>query len=326
VLALLSVLATLAATLWADVPAAPIAETTPHDLQALATEVQAIFQAKCADCHGPDATRRGGTFGDILPLTDLVKNRAVLTPGDSADSILWWEIEDNRMPPQGEPPLTAREKKAVQMWIDAGAPTQLRPTKQSPSNETLSNETLPDSAEQQNAGADQASAKPVDEPSKTVQQSPGGDASSGRSRSRQGLLEFVGQFHVVVLHFPIALVIVALLAELIYSITRATGMAQAGRFCLWMGTFGAAAATVTGWAHLTTTAWADNSLAQQHALFGYIMLAVAIAALVACEWRARSKASPWTGVIYWTLLVAAAALVGYTAHLGGVLVHGPIQW
>lgn len=276
--------------------AADTPQKTLDDQQAraLATNVHAIFESRCADCHGPEATRKGGSFSDILPLTALAKNQSVLEPGSPDDSILWWEIDDGRMPPKGEKPLTAREKLVIKEWIQAGAPTTLL-----------------------------ANVEVEIESTTQLNKSDARKDSATRGKSWQA---FLGQFHVVVLHFPIALIIASLLAEVIYAVTKATGLAQAGRFCLWLGTLGALAATFTGWAHLTTSNWADNSLANQHALLGYIMAGVAVAALIAGEWRLRQKENRPARMIYWLMLLAAAGLVAYTGHLGGILVHGELWW
>jgi len=84
---------------------------------------QAIFAAKCVRCHGNDAlarkaelnlesiagTRRGGESGELI------------VPGDPDKSLLWSNINDGLMPPEGEPQLTDEERAAIRTWIESGA-------------------------------------------------------------------------------------------------------------------------------------------------------------------------------------------------------------
>jgi mono/diheme cytochrome c family protein len=49
-------------------PAFAAAQPGPRDL---ATEVKAVFQAKCSECHGPQVPKPKGNFGYVLDLKKL---------------------------------------------------------------------------------------------------------------------------------------------------------------------------------------------------------------------------------------------------------------
>src|SRR6266852_4683112 len=73
------------------------------------------------------------------------------------------------------------------------------------------------------------------------------------------LLGWLGKFHVVVVHFPIALLVVAAAGELL-SWRRGTSYpAPAVRFCVLFAAAGAAAATALGWLHAAFGPYAASS-------------------------------------------------------------------
>ncbi|MCS7467679.1 PSD1 and planctomycete cytochrome C domain-containing protein [Stieleria sp. ICT_E10.1] len=81
---------------------------------------QTVLAKKCGKCHSADVqkgeldlssmtgVRRGGESGDPL-LADSID-----------ESRLWSVIADGEMPPDGEPPLDATERKSIHTWIEAG--------------------------------------------------------------------------------------------------------------------------------------------------------------------------------------------------------------
>ena len=86
----------------------------------LASQVQAILKSRCADCHS-DGVNEGG-FGYALSRRRLVRQtNGLVVPGSPDDSLLYEQIQDDKMP-QGDDPLTAAEKDTVRRWIAAGAP------------------------------------------------------------------------------------------------------------------------------------------------------------------------------------------------------------
>ena len=48
----------------------------------LATQVRAIFSAKCVECHGATLERPKGKFGYVLDLTRVAANPKMVVPGN----------------------------------------------------------------------------------------------------------------------------------------------------------------------------------------------------------------------------------------------------
>jgi len=96
----------------------------------LADQVLAIFEQKCAKCHGPKelktTTKPNGDFDTIMDLPSIVANPDILVPGDLNESKLWAMVDDEIMPDanQDEEPLPANEKEIIRQWILAGTPVK----------------------------------------------------------------------------------------------------------------------------------------------------------------------------------------------------------
>ena len=97
---------------------------SPSPVPALASQVHALFQARCTQCHGPDVARPKAKFGYVLDLTRVAANPKMIVPGNPAKSELYQMVFHNEMPPAKEnlPPLTVEEKEIVKAWIEVGAP------------------------------------------------------------------------------------------------------------------------------------------------------------------------------------------------------------
>lgn len=136
------------------------------------------------------------------------------------------------------------------------------------------------------------------------------------------LVAFLGKFHVVVIHFPIALILVGLLAEAL-ALAVGPSFEQAARFLVWLAVPAALVAAVLGWLHAAASPGVfDETILFRHRWLG-VSTAVAItAAAVLRETAGRGSRAPlrWA---YRILLAAAAVLVGMAGHLGGTLVFGP---
>jgi hypothetical protein len=185
------------------------------------------------------------------------------------------------MPQDGEP-LTAEEKEVVRTWIASGAPA---------------------------GGTQPAPSLPP-----SVARPPG-------SGLPWRLLAWVGKFHVLVIHFPIALLSAAALGEL-WGAWRKTGYTDnAVRFCVFLGAGGAVLALALGWLHGSVGGFGASSPGTL-GLHGWLGTAAGVWAVVVAglsEWDARRRRrSRMFRVALW----AGVALVAEAAHLGGTLVHG----
>jgi mono/diheme cytochrome c family protein len=86
-------------------------------------QIRPILAEYCFQCHGPDATQRGGDLR--LDLEEAAKQSAIVE-GKSVDSEMIQRIEssdaDSVMPPpETGKTLTASEKALLRQWIDEGA-------------------------------------------------------------------------------------------------------------------------------------------------------------------------------------------------------------
>src|SRR5260221_7502539 len=158
-------------------PTAAWASDGPPDL---ARETRAIFAAKCAACHGPDLIKPKGRFGYVLDLRRVAGNPEMVVPSSPDESELWELIRRNEMPPADAPagPLSPAQKDTIRAWIAAGAPTAANPP--------TSPEPLSDN--------------PV--------------ASVPEPGPVHFLPTTLGRLHIVIIHFPIALMLAAAAAEL----------------------------------------------------------------------------------------------------------------
>ncbi|MBX3438718.1 MAG: c-type cytochrome, partial [Planctomycetaceae bacterium] len=90
--------------------------------EALATQVAALFEARCHRCHGAGGSDEGG-FNFVVRLDKLVRDNAYVTAGSPAESYLFTRIAAGEMPPPdaGER-FSEEERDLVRRWIEQGAP------------------------------------------------------------------------------------------------------------------------------------------------------------------------------------------------------------
>jgi uncharacterized membrane protein len=135
------------------------------------------------------------------------------------------------------------------------------------------------------------------------------------------LLDWLGRFHVVVVHFPIALLVVAATGELL-SLWRGTrDSATAVRFCVLFAAAGAAPATILGWLHAAFGAYAAGSsrALALHRWTGTTAAILAVGVAILSEVEARRGVR---SLGFRLLLFAGALMVSIAGHLGGTLVYG----
>jgi uncharacterized membrane protein len=138
-------------------------------------------------------------------------------------------------------------------------------------------------------------------------------------RTRPGFLSWIGRFHPLVIHFPIALLLAALIAELLFSATGELLFRHALRFCLWGGALGVLAAAPLGWAFAASGATESGWLLEAHRWTGSSASILCIAAVWANERVERVGGSRLPLQI---LLVILALLTGSAGFLGGSLLYG----
>lgn len=245
----------------------------------LGTEVRDLFAAKCAACHGTELAKPKGRFGYVTDLRRVAANPEMVVPGRPDESELWELVRRDEMPP-------------------------------------ADSRTGPLTAEQKDvvrawiaAGAPDA----VSAPAGQAADEPAPPSAAGRT------LRWLGKFHLLALHFPIALVIAAALAEAMSGWRRSAVPSDIARFCLGLAAFAAVPTAVFGWLH----AAAGNGIGSPQLLTAHRWLGTSTAvwlvltAAVAVR-DARRGSSRHTRV----MLIVAVLLTALTAHLGGLLDRG----
>lgn len=275
--------ASLAITAVAVAAASPWQRTARGDeaQDTLARAAHGVLARHCAACHGPDLPRPKGRFGHVLDLARLATERRYVRPGDPDGSPLYLDVVGRKMPPpeSGRPAVPDADRATLRAWIAAGAPP------------------LP-------KGSEPATA-PAADPAAPV------GPQVGPERK-------IGQFHPLVVHFPVALLIAAVLAEILALVRRRPAWSGTSRFCLLMGSLGAVLSSITGWA------WAQSEgfEATTHRWLGIGTTAFALATSLLAL-RARNAQTPATRWLWRIALLATTALVALTGYQGGKLTYGP---
>jgi mono/diheme cytochrome c family protein/uncharacterized membrane protein len=270
--------------LWSALPVVLVLSVQSGD--DLAAGARAAFAAKCVQCHGPRLPRPKSGFGFVTDLARLAASPKYIVPGDPDGSFLWRQIAEGEMPPDNAKagPLTDAERDAVQGWIRSGAPV---PT----------------------------SAGPGIAPGDSTDIAAGPGARTPFARA----LDLVGRLHVVVIHFPIALLAAAAAGELWAWVHRRPDAHPATGLCLNLGAVAAIAAAAMGWLHAPRLGAGPVTILGLHRWLG---TGVGVAAPVAALWaRRRAVRGSWTPLVRGAIC-ALATLAALAGHFGGLLTHG----
>ena len=136
-------------------------------------------------------------------------------------------------------------------------------------------------------------------------------------------LAFVGRFHVIVIHFPIALLLTAGFFEILGAVRRKAGTDVLVRPLSGLGALSAVLAVSLGFIHAIgadysgTLAW----VFRVHQGLGVLTAILAVIAWVLVERRVRNR-TPGRIMAARVLVLLAAVSVGVTGHFGGSLVFG----
>jgi hypothetical protein len=123
-----------------------------------------------------------------------------------------------------------------------------------------------------------------------------------------------------VIHFPIALLATAALAEMIAAWRKSRAPEMPVRLCVLLGAVGAVAAVTLGWLHADFGGHGGTSGSLNlHRWLGTAAGLWAIGTALVSEWdRRRGRRS----LLFRVLLWSGAGLTAVAAHFGGLLVHG----
>jgi uncharacterized membrane protein/mono/diheme cytochrome c family protein len=273
-------------------PSAPAAGGEGQEKDALlaASAVFELFEAKCNDCHGAHLAKPKGKFGYTMDLKRVAANEDYVVAGDPEKSELYRLVNDDEMPGKDSEHgvATAAEKLALRQWIQIGAPAALPPALVARQAELLSLQTA--------------------EPEKP---------KAGRT-FLQHLTAWLGSIHAASTHFPVALLMVAVLSELLGWWTRKETWLACTRFLLVLGAASAVGTASLGWLN----AYAGVSAVYKfHQWLGtgtavWALLAAGSAVLFECR-----EGSPERARMRGALFIGAV-LVALTGFLGGAVVYG----
>ncbi|MFN6127401.1 MAG: DUF2231 domain-containing protein [Planctomycetota bacterium] len=269
---------------------------TASKLIDLARDVAPIFQKRCAECHEGDKAKNGFLIGDRDAVLGFV------TPGSAADSSLWTDYLMAPPPKAGETdlrmppdgPLPPGELAVLKLWMDEGAAW--------PEGTTLGDKPV-------ETAAIDASTKPA-------------------------WFRAIGYIHPAIVHFPIALLIIAAVSVLA-SYVLGDRYAQFAFNCLVLGFLFSIATAVMGWSFAESRGYGDwtkmistKSTDEEASIFlhRWVGSAVAIVGLIVviAGWRNRQPDGTRPGHFWRIGTLVLAMLVGWVGHEGGELVYGDL--
>ncbi len=155
----------------------------------------------------------------------------------------------------------------------------------------------------------------------------GGKASEDHDHSDHGeeggFIQSIGKFHPIIVHFPIALMIIAALLEALALVKGKKAYGQALRPMLIIGALSSVVAVLLGFAVATGSDQAGElvTVFERHRIAGTTTAVLAVLALFLAEkWRATSNAKLIR--FYRAALFSSAVATGIAGHLGGTLIYG----
>lgn len=342
----------------AQEPAAP-AGGEPVDF---VKQIKPIFEQHCLKCHGPEKE-------EDFRIDNREAAMDYIIPGKAKESqmymVLVSEDEEELMPPPDEKsPLKPEQIKLIEKWIDEGAKWPDGVEFKTPAEKEDGGEQAAatgGSGQQPPANQPQAGAQPIlDGPVQEVPPvqgavgqtsgetaKPAGDdtkqAADGdkpvvsdkdkvtAKPSKQGYSVYnaIGSLHPAILHLPIGLLFAAGLFGLI-GIRGNFVMSDCAYYCLWLGTFGAVLACITGWWFSPMegrglVAAVQDLWNQQQPIFWHRTSALTITFLAVCLCffaRSARLRDPDDGFLWKLFALLLAAGIGFVGHNGGELTHG----
>ncbi len=244
-----------------------------------------LFRKRCVKCHGADGTgnKARDRFPEIPDFTN-VSWQARRTDARLLESILDGKGED--MPPvRGK--ISEQQARGLVAFVRAFAPTPGKP----------------EQAEQEGPGLDELP-----------------EAVPPRGFFAK-LIRWLGKFHPPAVHFPIALLTAAAVAELLRMATGKPAFDAITRYCIWFGTLTAVIAGALGWCaggfRLTNPSWVLTT----HRWLGTSTVACAGLVLLLSE-ASRCPDRRRTRMSFRVALLVVAVLVSATGYFGGAVVFG----
>jgi uncharacterized membrane protein len=134
------------------------------------------------------------------------------------------------------------------------------------------------------------------------------------------IIDLLGRLHPLAVHFPIALLLLALALEGLTRGGRRPHLEGSKRLLVGLGAGSAVVAAMLGWLLADAEAFSGRTVTW-HRWTGVATAALALAAFVALG-RERTPAIPRIRAVYRGCLAAASIGIGVAGHLGASLTHG----
>jgi len=264
------------------------ASLLPQQEPDLGGQVRTLFADKCVQCHHPksDSRKAKREFDQAWDLRAVAREW-----GDALDpefSILIEIAEDRSMPPEDSDylPVTEQEAQLLMDWALAATPM---PADGNPFVDM-------EMAGLYTPKASQPTPPPVEH------------------SLWQRVLILIGHFHALIVHFPVAFLLIAALLRVEFLRSKRECCLKLEFFCFCIGAPAAGLAAGLGWLN------AANSGAGGHDLFlhRWIGVGVAVSALLLLALHQRAAQQKWYSLLVFALGLALA----WGAHLGGEMVYG----
>ena len=261
-----------------------------------------LFRRHCVRCHGADGTgsRVRRRYPEIPDFTNA-SWQARRTGAELTESIL--DGKGSAMPPLGDD-VGEEQVRGLVAYVRAFAPTWGEPNQKEPEGPALA-PTMGDSRQGEQEG--RALAEPP-------------EAEAPRSFFEK-LARWLGKIHPPAVHFPIALLTAAAVAELLRMATGKPAFDAISRYCIWFGTLTAVIAGALGWCagsfRLTDASW----VLMTHRWLGTSTVACAVLVLLLNE-ASRSPDRRRIRMSFRVALLVVAVLVSATGYFGGAAVFG----
>lgn len=146
------------------------------------------------------------------------------------------------------------------------------------------------------------------------------------TKKSSAVVRLAGKMHPLVIHFPIALVFTAFLAEGLAILTKAKWCNQTALLCIGIAAVGGIASGVFGWAASTQLEVVGDDIQRLwlHKAFALSAIGMTLATGAAALFHYRHEESNRAQTVYRILLLVTVATTSLAGHFGGELVHGPI--
>lgn len=138
-----------------------------------------------------------------------------------------------------------------------------------------------------------------------------------------GVVDGAGRFHPVLVHFPVALIVTAFVAEMIFIAHRDERFSSAARIMLHAGAWVGVAAALTGFARADTITIAPDA-AGAFAVHRIAGIATPVLAFLAAGLAdgVRRSGQIWELFLFRVVLALAAAGAVVAGYYGGEIVYG----